>query len=90
MNSAVIAEGRAGPRVAAHRSRHPESASGLAVWWISGGVYGLLTLATHYCGGSLAAAWKDGMEAVVDLPEWAEVLDRNPSNRDRFLAQDRD
>ena len=24
------------------------------------------------------------------LPEWAEVLERNPSNRDRFLAQDRD
>ena len=28
------------------------------------------------------------MEAVVALPEWAEVLDRNPANRARFLAQD--
>jgi hypothetical protein len=53
-------------------------------------VFGLLTLATHYCGGSLAAAWRDGMEAVVALPEWEEVLARNPSNRARFLAQDRD
>ena len=28
------------------------------------------------------------MEAVADLPEWAEVQELNPSNRDRFLAQD--
>ena len=27
------------------------AAAGLAIWWISGGVYGLLSLATHYCGG---------------------------------------
>jgi hypothetical protein len=25
------------------------------------------------------------MEAVVELPEWAEVLERNPRNRERFL-----
>ena len=28
------------------------------------------------------------MEAVAALPEWAEVQEQNPSNRDRFLAQD--
>ena len=38
-------------------ARHPETAAGLAIWWISGGVYGLLSLATHYCGGSVQAAW---------------------------------
>ena len=27
------------------------------------------------------------MDAVVALPEWAEVLERNPANRDRFLDQ---
>jgi hypothetical protein len=42
----------------------------------------------HYCAGSLKAAWDGGMEAVVALPEWAEVLERNRSNRERFLAQD--
>ncbi len=89
MTPAVIAGGSGGARVSLlTAARHPEAAAGLAIWWISGGVYGLLTLAMHYCGGSLAAAWKDGMEAVADLPEWAEVLERNPSNRDRFLAQD--
>ena len=30
-----------------------------------------------------------GMEAVAALPEWAEALERNPSNRRRFLDQDR-
>lgn len=27
-------------------------------------------------------------QAVAALPDWAEVIERNPSNRDRFLAQD--
>ena len=29
------------------------------------------------------------MDAVVELPEWEEVLERNPSNRQRILDQDR-
>jgi pimeloyl-ACP methyl ester carboxylesterase len=66
-----------------------EVAAGLALWWISGGMYGLMSLGVHYCGNSIRAAWNDGMEAVVELPEWAEVLERNPSNRQRFLDQDR-
>jgi pimeloyl-ACP methyl ester carboxylesterase len=91
MTPAVIAGGSGGARVSLlTASCHPDTAAGLAIWWISGGVYGLLTLATHYCGGSLAAAWRDGMEAVADLPEWSEVLERNPGNRQRFLEQDRD
>lgn len=90
MVPAVIAGGSAGSRVSLlAAARHRRAAAGLAIWWISGGVLGLLTLATHYCGGSLAAAWTRGMDAVADLPEWAEVLERNPSNRQRFLDQDR-
>jgi len=89
MAPAVIVGGSGGARVSLlTASRHRSVASGLALWWISGGVYGLLVLATHYCGGSLAAAWTEGMEAVADLPEWAESLERNPSNRQRFLDQD--
>ncbi|HEY1905263.1 MAG TPA: alpha/beta hydrolase [Myxococcaceae bacterium] len=88
---AVIAGGSGGARVSLlTASRHPGVAAGLATWWISGGVFGLLVLATHYCGGSLAAAWTNGMEAVADLPEWAESLARNPSNRRRILEEDRD
>jgi pimeloyl-ACP methyl ester carboxylesterase len=86
----VIAGGSGGARVAMlTAARHRDVAAGLAVWWISGGAFGLMSLGVHYCGQSLAKAWEDGMEAVIALPEWQEVLTRNPSNRQRFLDQDR-
>ena len=87
---AVIAGGSGGSRVSLlAAARHPDAALGVAMWWISGGIYGSMVLGTHYCGGSLAAAWTSGMEAVAALPEWREVLAKNPGNRERFLAQDR-
>jgi pimeloyl-ACP methyl ester carboxylesterase len=89
MAPAVISGGSGGSRVSLlAAARHPDVARALAVWWISGGPYGLLTLGTHYCGDSIAAAWRHGMEAVVALPEWAEVLERNPVNRAKVLALD--
>ena len=89
MTPAVIAGGSGGSRVSLlTAARHPHVAAGLALWWISGGVYGLMILGTHYCGESLKAAWNGGMAAVAELPEWAEVLERNPANRQRFLDQD--
>jgi pimeloyl-ACP methyl ester carboxylesterase len=89
MTPAVITGGSGGARVSLLTvARHPEVARALAVWWISGGPYGLLTLGTHYCGDSIAAAWRYGMEAVADLPEWAEVLERRPENRAKLVSQD--
>lgn len=89
MTPAVIAGGSGGSRVSLlTAARHPDVAAGLALWWISGGPYGLMVLAPHYCGESLRAAWTEGMKAVADLPEWAEVLERNPANHQRFLDQD--
>jgi pimeloyl-ACP methyl ester carboxylesterase len=70
-------------------AKHPDVARGLAIVWISGGVFGLFTLAMHYCAPSLQKAWAEGMEAVAALPEWAEVQERNPRNRQRILDQDR-
>jgi pimeloyl-ACP methyl ester carboxylesterase len=91
LGPAVITGGSGGARVSLlTAARHPESAAGLAVWWISGGVFGLMSLGTHYCGESIRAAWTEGMDAVAALPEWAEVIERNPSNRQRFLDQKRD
>jgi pimeloyl-ACP methyl ester carboxylesterase len=85
----VIAGGSGGSRVSLlTAARHPEVASKLVMWWISGGVYGLMLLGVHYCGESIRAAWTGGMEEVVALPEWAEVLERNPANREIFLALD--
>ena len=79
MAPAVIAGGSGGSRVSLlTAARHREVAAGLAMWWISGGVYGLMVLGVHYCGGSLTAAWNGGMEAVAKLPEWAEVLEPEP------------
>jgi pimeloyl-ACP methyl ester carboxylesterase len=88
---AVIAGGSAGARVSLHTAaRHPEVARALALWWITGGVNGLVTIANYYCGRSLKAAWNIGMEAVVELDQWREVIERNPANRQRFLDQDRE
>jgi pimeloyl-ACP methyl ester carboxylesterase len=89
MAPAVIAGGSGGARVSLlTAARHRDVASGLALWWISGGPFGLITLATHYCGPSLRKAWTDGMAAVADLPEWAGVIERNPANRRRIADQD--
>lgn len=89
MAPAVIVGGSGGARISLLTAAlHRDVAAGLAMWWITGGVYGLLSLGTHYCSGSISAAWHGGMEAVAALPEWAEVIDRNPANRQRFLDQD--
>ena len=87
---AVITGGSGGSRVSLLTAvRHPDVAAGLAMWWISGGTYGRMVLATHYCGESIRTAWAEGMEAVAALPEWAEVIERHPANRQRFVDQDR-
>lgn len=89
LGPALLAGGSGGARVSLlAAARRPDVVAGVAMWWITGRPLGLLSLAMHYCAGSLKAAWDGGMEAVVALPEWAEVLERNPANRARFLAQD--
>lgn len=88
---AIIAGGSAGARVSMLTAeRHPHVARGLAVWWVTGGVHGYVVNASHYCLKSIQAAWVHGMGAVADLPDWREVTERNPSNRQRILDQDRD
>jgi pimeloyl-ACP methyl ester carboxylesterase len=89
LTPAVIAGGSGGSRVSIlTAARHRQIAAGLAVWWISGGVFGLMALGMHYGGGSFNAAWNGGMEAVAALPEWSEVIERNPANRQKILDQD--
>ena len=86
---AVITGGSGGSRVALLTAiRHPDVAEQLVMWWTSGGIYGLMALGVHYGGNNYLAARTSGMQAVSELPEWAEVIERNPSNRARFLAQD--
>ena len=92
MAPAIVAGGSARlPRLSPPTglARHPEVAQALALWWISGGVMGQLTLGNVYCVPSIRAAWKDDMAVVADLSDWAEVIEKNPSNRQRILDQDR-
>src|SRR5688500_8424759 len=85
----VIAGGSGGARVSLLAgARHPDVTAGIAMWWISGGVPGLLQLANYYGMPSADAAWHGGMEAVVELDQWQEVLAANPANRARFLDMD--
>lgn len=89
MAPALVVGGSAGSRVSLHTAaRHPDVVAKLFVLWISGGPIGLASLAVHYCQASAQAANTGGMEAVAALPEWAEVIRRNPDNRARILRQD--
>lgn len=68
--------------------RHPDCVAGVVCQWMSGGGIGIATLPNAYNANPAIAAAIGGMEAVVELPDWAEQISRNPSNRDRFLAMD--
>lgn len=86
-----IVGGSGGARVSLlTAARNPDVAAGLGIWWISGGVFGNMTLANVYCVPSLTTVWNGTMEDVANHETWAEVIERNPGNRDRFLAQDRE
>lgn len=86
---AVVIGGSGGARVSTLlAARRPDVATGVAVWWVTGGVYGLMKVGTNYGGESVAAAWTGDMEAVAALPEWQEVIEKNPANRQRFLDLD--
>ena len=85
----IIVGGSGGARVSLLTAAHsPEITAALGLLWISGGVYGLMLLGVVYAGEPIRAAWSGGMEAVVELPEWREVLERNPRNREIFLSLD--
>lgn len=85
----LIAGGSAGARVSLLTAvRHPDIASGVFVWWITGGAIGLGGLVGVYCGESALAAADGGMAAVAALPSWQQQLARNPGNRARLLDQD--
>lgn len=81
--------GSAGSRISLMAAaRMPENVRRMSIWWISGGPVGLAGLAWFYCGDQIAAASKGGMEAVVQLPSWAEQIAKNPRIRETLLAQD--
>ncbi len=89
MAPAVIVGGSGGARVSLlAANRHRDVARALGIWWISGGVYGLLSLAGYYCAPAVPAVWNDGLEAVMAIPSFEETFTRHPPNRELLLAQD--
>lgn len=91
LGKTTIIGGSAGSRVSLLTVlRNPDVAEKLAVWWITGGFFSLLSLSNYYCGGPWNAVKTGGMEAVVALPEFAENLSKNPANRERMLAMQPD
>ena len=70
--------------------RHPEVVKGVFCQWLSGGGIGIATLPNAYNANPAIAAAFGGMEAVAELPDFKEQIERNPSNRDRLLAWDAD
>jgi pimeloyl-ACP methyl ester carboxylesterase len=88
---AVIAGGSGGARDSILTAiLHPEVVSKLAVWWIVGGTYGSLSLASYYVLPNISSARRLGMEGVVNLPNWQEQLRTNPRNKELLLNWDRD
>jgi 2-hydroxy-6-oxonona-2,4-dienedioate hydrolase len=84
---AILVGGSAGSRLSLVTAlRHPDVARKLVVWWMSGGVFGTMYLAMNYILPVIAAALVGGMDAVVDLPMWADTMAANPSNRERLLT----
>lgn len=83
----VIAGGSGGARTAIITAiEYPEVTDKLCVWHVVGGIHNQFGLAANYVVGTLAAARRGGMEAVIELPEWRERIEQNPRNRERFLS----
>jgi 2-hydroxy-6-oxonona-2,4-dienedioate hydrolase len=81
--------GSAGSRVSLiAATQAPELVSRLMIWWISGGAISMAAIAAYYTQAHAFAAIHGGMEAVAELPNWTEQIERNPRNRDILLAQD--
>jgi pimeloyl-ACP methyl ester carboxylesterase len=85
----ALAAGSAGSRVSLiAASRDPDIVSHMVLWWISGGPLSLISLANYYCVDAAMVCSRGGMQAVANMPAWAEQIRRNPKNRDIILAQD--
>ena len=87
MAPAVIAGGSGGARDSLLTAMlHPEVASKVAVWWIVGGVFSTYNLGAYYILPNINTVRRMGMDGVLNLPAWQEVLAANPRNKERFLA----
>lgn len=89
MTPAFLIGGSAGARVTLLAAiARPELTERVAVLWLSSGALCLAFLATYYYHDAMVAAAQGGMEAVAEVPMFAEPLSANPRNREILLQQD--
>lgn len=69
---------------------YPEVATKVIAWNIVGGVYGILNLAGVYVLPNIATARVQGMQGVLEMPEWKALIEANPDNLQRLKGLDRD
>jgi pimeloyl-ACP methyl ester carboxylesterase len=84
---AIIAGGSGGARDSLLTTiRHPEVATKVAVWSIVGGIYSQMALAAYYVLPNIQVAEHQGIDAVLEMPEWKGLIAANPRNAERLRA----
>lgn len=82
----ALCAGSAGARVSLiTAARYRQEISHLAVWWITGGLLGMISLASYYCVAPAMVAAREGMVPVTQMPVFAEQVVRNPRAREYLL-----
>ena len=66
--------------------RHSECVAGVICQWLSGGGIGIATLPMAYNHDPAIAASLGGMQGVAEMPAFAELIARNPRNKDLLMA----
>jgi pimeloyl-ACP methyl ester carboxylesterase len=81
----VVAGGSGGARDSVLTTvLHPDLVERLFVWQPVGGVYSSMNMAAYYVLPSIGAARHGGIEAVLQMPDWAALVKANPRNEQRF------
>lgn len=82
----VIAGGSGGARDSVLTAAlHPELTERLVLWHPVGGVYSTMNMAAYYTLPSMLAVRQGGIQAVMEMPDWAALIEANPRNKQRFL-----
>jgi 2-hydroxy-6-oxonona-2,4-dienedioate hydrolase len=65
---------------------YPQLVTRLALWSIVGGTFSTMSLAGVYVLDELRAVRRSGIDGVLRLPAWAQLVEANPANHDRLVA----
>ncbi|MBH0779643.1 alpha/beta fold hydrolase [Nocardia bovistercoris] len=81
----VLAGGSGGARDSMLTTiRYPDLVTRLVLWNIVGGIYGTFNLGAHYILPNLQTARTLGIDGLLRMPEWRELVALNPNNEARL------